>query len=129
MALSIRLIGVPMDLGVTNRSGARFGPRAVRGIERVGPYNHALDVLPFAVQRCADIGDVPFRSRYDLTKCIEDIEAFYRNVIAAGVRPSNKVDVGRLSRRQRTELRDALRSVKNVAPMVRDLIFTEPHAP
>ena len=85
--LDIALIGVPMDLGVTNRSGARFGPRAVRGMERIGPYHHRLDVLPFAERRCADIGDVPFRSRFDLQSCIEDIEAFYRKVVAAGVAP------------------------------------------
>ena len=29
--LDFALIGVPMDLGVTNRAGARIGPRAVRG--------------------------------------------------------------------------------------------------
>jgi hypothetical protein len=29
-ALQVALIGVPMDLGVTNRPGARFGPRAPR---------------------------------------------------------------------------------------------------
>ena len=28
--LDIALIGVPMDLGVTNRNGARFGPRSIR---------------------------------------------------------------------------------------------------
>jgi len=83
--LDIALIGVPMDLGVTNRSGARFGPRALRTIERIGPYNHALDVLPFASRRCADVGDVPFRSRYDLAASIEDIEAYYHNVVDAGV--------------------------------------------
>src|SRR5689334_19223256 len=44
--LDIALVGVPMDLGVTNRAGARFGPRAVRDIERIGPYNHALGVVP-----------------------------------------------------------------------------------
>ena len=85
--IDIALIGVPMDLGVTNRSGARFGPRAVRGIERVGPYNHALDVLPFRNRRCADVGDVPFRSRFRLDTCIEDIEAFYHKVVDAGIRP------------------------------------------
>jgi len=37
--LDVALVGVPMDLGVTNRPGARFGPRAVRDIERIGPYN------------------------------------------------------------------------------------------
>ena len=34
--VDIALIGVPMDLGVTNRPGARHGPRAVRQIERMG---------------------------------------------------------------------------------------------
>lgn len=85
--LDIALIGVPMDLGVTNRSGARFGPRAVRGMERIGPYNHVLDVLPFGNRRCADLGDVPFRSRFDLVSCIEDIEAYYHRVVDAGVLP------------------------------------------
>ena len=85
--LDVALFGVPMDLGVTNRSGARFGPRAVRTIERVGPYNHALEVAPLAQIKCADIGDVPFRSRFDLDQSIADIEAFCRDVMAAGARP------------------------------------------
>ena len=85
--LDVALIGIPMDLGVTNRSGARHGPRAVRGIDRIGPYNHALKVVPFAECRAADIGDVPLRSRYSLESCIEDIAAFYERVQSAGVRP------------------------------------------
>jgi agmatinase len=85
--LEIALVGVPMDLGVTNRPGARFGPRAVRAIERIGPYNHALEVVPLAECRAADIGDVPMRSRYSLDSCIEDIFAFYQRLKAAGVRP------------------------------------------
>ena len=40
--LEVVLVGVPMDLGVTNRAGARLGPRAVRAVERIGPYEHAL---------------------------------------------------------------------------------------
>ena len=85
--LDVALIGIPMDLGVTNRSGARHGPRAVRGIDRIGPYNHALKVVPFAECQAADIGDVPLRSRYSLESCIEDIAAFYERVQSAGVRP------------------------------------------
>lgn len=46
--------------------------------------------------------------------------------IAAGIPPSNKVDIGRLGRSRRNELRDALKSVNDVAPLVRDLIFAEP---
>ena len=85
--LDIALVGVPMDLGVTNRAGARLGPRAVRDIERIGPYNHGLGVVPRAECKAADIGDVPMRSRFSLDSCIQDIEAFYRRIQAAGVRP------------------------------------------
>ena len=85
--LDVAVIGVPMDLGVTNRSGARFGPRAVRTIERVGPYNHALDEIPSAVLKAADIGDVKFRSRFSLKDSIEDIEQFYKELVAAGLKP------------------------------------------
>lgn len=85
--LDVALLGVPMDLGVTNRSGARLGPRAVRNVERIGPYNHALKVVPLAECRAADIGDVPMRSRFSLESCIEDIAEFYGRLKAAGVRP------------------------------------------
>lgn len=85
--LDYALIGVPMDLGVTNRSGARFGPRAMRAIERIGPYEHVLQMAPLHGCKVADIGDVSFRSRYNLTQCHEDIEAFYKKVVAAGVVP------------------------------------------
>src|SRR3954471_4324332 len=85
--LDVALVGVPMDLGVTNRAGARLGPRAVRGVERIGPYNHALKVVPQAECNVADIGDVPLRSRFSLERCIEDIAEFYAKIEAAGVRP------------------------------------------
>jgi len=85
--LDIALIGVPMDLGVTNRSGARLGPRAVRQIERIGPYHHQLKLVPTATARVADIGDVPFRSRYSLEQSIEDIATFYHKVREADVAP------------------------------------------
>jgi agmatinase len=79
-ALDVALIGVPMDLGVTNRAGSRLGPRAVRGIERVGPYEHVLRVAPMGMLRVADVGDVPMRSRYSLAECHSDIEACYRRI-------------------------------------------------
>jgi agmatinase len=85
--LGVALVGVPMDLGVTNRPGARFGPKAVRNIERIGPYHHVHRFLPLSEARAADIGDVPFRSRYGLADSIEDIEALFMKVAAAGVAP------------------------------------------
>src|ERR1700720_3199872 len=50
--LDVALVGVPMDLGVTNRAGARLGPR---------PDNPALGVVPRAGCQAADIDDVPMR--------------------------------------------------------------------
>ena len=85
--LDVALVGVPMDLGVTNRAGARLGPRAVRAVERIGPYHHALKVVPAAECAVADIGDVPLRSRFSLDASIEDIAAFYTRIQKAGVRP------------------------------------------
>lgn len=85
--LDVALIGVPMDLGVTNRPGSRFGPRALRAIERVGPYNHVLKTAPLFEMKVADIGDVPFRSRYRLEMSHEDIEAHINKVVDADVIP------------------------------------------
>jgi agmatinase len=85
--LQVALYGVPMDLGVTNRSGSRFGPRALRSIERIGPYNHVLECMPVGDLRVADVGDVPFRSRFRLENCHEDIEGFVSKLVAAGVAP------------------------------------------
>jgi guanidinopropionase len=85
--LDVAVVGVPMDLGVSNRSGARFGPRAVRTIERIGPYHPTLRGVPAARVRAADVGDVPFRSRYSLEQSLEDIERYYLTLKEQGVRP------------------------------------------
>jgi guanidinopropionase len=85
--LDIAAIGVPMDLGVSNRPGARFGPRAVRTIERIGPYHPTFRRVPKGAVRAADIGDVPFRSRFSLEQCLLDIESYYSELSAQGVRP------------------------------------------
>ena len=85
--LQVAMVGVPMDLGVTNRPGSSFGPRAVRAIERIGPYNHVLDTAPVHELRVADIGDVPFASRYRLEQSHDDIERYVGAIVDAGVAP------------------------------------------
>jgi agmatinase len=85
--LQVAIVGVPMDLGVTNRNGSRFGPRALRTIERIGPYNHVLKTAPVSDLRVADVGDVPFRSRFSLDLSHEDIEAHIARIRDAGVAP------------------------------------------
>jgi agmatinase len=85
--LDVALIGVPMDLAVTNRPGARLGPRAIRNVERIGPMHHVHNIAPMAELRTADVSDVPFRSRFSLESSAADIEAFMTKVVSAGVRP------------------------------------------
>ena len=85
--LQVAIVGVPMDFGVTKRPGARFGPRALRAIERIGPYNHVLDVAPTHELRVADIGDVPFQSRYRLELSHDDIEKRIGQIVDAGIVP------------------------------------------
>ena len=85
--LDLAVVGIPMDLGVSNRPGARFGPRAVRTVERIGPYHPTMRGVPQARVRAADVGDVPFRSRYSLEQSLEDIETYFAQLLAQGVRP------------------------------------------
>ncbi len=82
----IALVGVPMDLGVTNRAGSRLGPRAIRNIERMGPYEPGLHMAPMLDARVADIGDVPMASRFSLDSCHADIERYFGELHAAGIR-------------------------------------------
>jgi guanidinopropionase len=86
--IDIGLIGVPTDLGVTNRPGARHGPREIRNASSLmRAYNLALGVNPYELCRIADLGDVHLSHRFDLERQNADIEAFYRKVHEAGIRP------------------------------------------
>jgi guanidinopropionase len=86
--VDIGLIGVPTDLGVTNRPGARHGPREIRNASSLmRAYNLALGVNPYELCRIADLGDVHLSHRFDLERQNADIESFYRKVHEAGIRP------------------------------------------
>ncbi|MEQ8395363.1 agmatinase [Thalassobaculum sp.] len=87
-AIDIGLIGVPYDGGVTNRPGARHGPREVRNqsslMRRI---NQATGVCPYELARIADIGDAVVERPFVLIEAHEQIGAFYEQVMAAGVVP------------------------------------------
>src|ERR1700739_1460471 len=84
--VDIGLIGVPTDIAVTNRPGARHGPREIRNSSSLmRGFNVALGVNPYELCRVADLGDVPIAHRYDLERQNEAIEAFYARVRAAGI--------------------------------------------
>ena len=85
--LDIALIGVPLDIGTSNRNGTRFGPRQIRTESvMVRPYGMATQAAPFDSFQIADIGDVALNP-YDLTKCIALIEDYYEDVLSHDVKP------------------------------------------
>ncbi len=86
--VDIGLIGVPTDLGVTNRPGARHGPREIRNASSLmRAFNIETGLDPFALCRIGDLGDVSFADWYDLERHINAIEQFYERIGAAGVVP------------------------------------------
>jgi guanidinopropionase len=86
--VDIGLIGVPTDLGVTNRPGARHGPREIRNASSLmRTFNLSLGMSPYELCRIADLGDVRLPHKYDLEMQVVEIEAYYRKVKAAGVIP------------------------------------------
>jgi len=85
--LDAAFIGVPLDIGTSNRAGARFGPRQIRAESALlRPYNMATGAAPFDTLQVADLGDVPINT-YSIDKSLPIIEAFYDRVLAAGCRP------------------------------------------
>jgi guanidinobutyrase len=85
--LDAAFIGVPLDIGTSNRAGARFGPRQIRAESALlRPYNMATGAAPFDTLQVADLGDVPINT-YSLDKSMAIIERFYDDVLAADCRP------------------------------------------
>jgi guanidinobutyrase len=85
--LDVALIGVPLDIGTSNRTGARYGPRQIRNESvLVRPYGMATGAAPFDSFQVADIGDVALNP-YNLLKSIDLIEAFYRDCLAHATIP------------------------------------------
>ena len=85
--LDAAFVGVPLDIGTSNRTGARFGPRQIRAESALlRPYNMATGAAPFDTLQVADLGDVPINT-YSLEKSLTIIKRFYDDVIAADCRP------------------------------------------
>ena len=86
--VDIALIGVPYDNAVTNRPGARHGPREVRNASTMmRRIHHASRIDPYSLCRIGDLGDVPLPHLFDDAGVVGDIEAFYRDVASAGTTP------------------------------------------
>lgn len=84
--LDIAITGVPLDIGTSNRPGARFGPRGIRAESvLVRPYGMYTGAAPFDSFQIGDIGDVPLNT-FNLEKSIPIIEDFFHGVVGAGTK-------------------------------------------
>jgi guanidinobutyrase len=80
-------VGVPLDIGTSNRSGTRYGPRQIRAESAlIRPYNMATRAAPFDSLSVADVGDIAINT-FNLADSVSIIEAAYRVILGHGCRP------------------------------------------
>jgi guanidinopropionase len=85
--VDIGLLGVPFDLGVNYRAGARQGPAGVREASRLIRRVHPTSgIAPFDICNVADLGDAPVNP-LDLDASIQSIEDHFAALHAAGIVP------------------------------------------
>ncbi|NCF49461.1 MAG: agmatinase [Bacteroidetes bacterium] len=86
-ALDAVFIGIPMDIGTSNRPGTRFGPKQIRAESvMLRPYNMWTGAAPFDQLRVGDLGDVPINT-FDLKDSVRRITEFYNGVLQHNVIP------------------------------------------
>ncbi len=85
--LDVAIVGVPLDIGTSNRNGTRYGPRQIRAESvLVRPYGMATRAAPFDSFQVADTGDVALNP-YNLEKSIRIIEEHYNGLLGHGAIP------------------------------------------
>src|SRR6266540_1846333 len=82
--VEVALVGIPFDLGVTNRTGPRHGPRQIRDQSSViRRFHRTHKFSPFALANCADMGDSPVNPA-DLQDSLTRIEGFFAQLRQRG---------------------------------------------
>ena len=84
--VDIGLIGIPFDGGVTNRPGARLGPKAVReasSLTRI--YNNEFN--PYSNTTVCDLGDVVSDTPYDLKSALDDLSSKFNTITKEDIKP------------------------------------------
>jgi guanidinobutyrase len=85
--LDVGFVGVPFDIGTSNRAGARFGPRQIRTEScLIRPYNMATRAAPFDSLQVADLGDIAINT-FNLQKSVAIIEQAYDEILATKCKP------------------------------------------
>jgi agmatinase len=82
------IVGAPVDMGATNRPGARYGPRAIRAASNLGRSIHhlGLAVQPLRILRVFDYGDAAVLP-IDLERSHAAIHARVADVASLGAVP------------------------------------------
>ena len=85
--LDVAVLGVPMDIGTSWRSGTRFGPKQIRSESAmIRPYNMATFAAPFDNLQIADIGDLAINT-FSLADSLKIIKESYDGILAQDVIP------------------------------------------
>jgi agmatinase len=84
----VAILGAPFDMAVTNRPGARYGPRAIRAASNLGRaiYHLGLEVQPLRHLRVFDYGDASIIPS-DIERSHEAIRSKVAEVAALGAIP------------------------------------------
>ncbi|MPY21072.1 agmatinase [Shewanella sp. YLB-07] len=87
VGLNACFIGIPLDIGTSNRPGARLAPRQIRDESRMlRPFNVYTGSAPFESIQVADIGDVAINT-FNLQKSMDIIEHAYDEIISNNCKP------------------------------------------
>ena len=85
--VDIGLVGVPFDLGLNYRTGARQGPAGVREASRLIRRVHpSSGISPFKICNVADLGDAAINPM-NKDQSIANIQAFFEALRAAAIVP------------------------------------------
>ncbi len=85
--LDVAILGVPMDIGTSWRSGTRFGPKQIRAESAmIRPYNMATGAAPFDHLNIADIGDLAINT-FNLQDSLRIIEDSYGAILSGTAIP------------------------------------------
>ena len=86
--VDIGLVGVPFDGGVTNRTGARHGPREIRNQSSLmRRMNQSSGICPYDLCRIADLGDAWIQKPFHLEESLDEIQSFFQRIHDNGIVP------------------------------------------
>ncbi|MDF3413896.1 agmatinase [Sulfitobacter sp. M57] len=85
--LDVAVLGIPLDIGTSWRSGTRFGPKQVRAESAMlRPYNLGTGAAPFDGLQVADIGDLAINT-FSLSDSLRIIAESYDGILKSDVKP------------------------------------------